>query len=428
LAVSTGNAAAGSARRSGRLSRSSSCWRFAHAVVGVRSVLDDYVHTRARLVAADLLVRAAAFILGGPVCSPCSSCSSGAKETRMTPNYDIIDTNSTFVVLGAAARVAGNPWDGGGRLNTACVYEGVPTRSHTVAAQGGISAALAIWQGTIGAARVRHGQRVRLARRPGCNAYLCAEAVPSVIELEHFGVPFSRTEAGTIYQRRFGGHTTEYAKGDMAYRACAAADRTGAMPFCTRSISRPQAPGDASSSNICDHLLIEDGVAAASSPGAWRMVRFHRFRASMTVSLPADAAGSTSLAHRPTPAPAMAAPGVARGPAVADMEFIQFHPTGVYGAGVLITRALGARRLSDQQRGRAVHAKYAHMRRTFPPATSSARRSGRDPKAAASARRRITSIFILSICPRMSSTIDCPDRSTTVASSPVSMAHKSRSR
>jgi succinate dehydrogenase / fumarate reductase, flavoprotein subunit len=57
--------------------------------------------------------------------------------------------------------------------------------------------------------------------------YMCREAIPAVIELEHLGVPFSRTEAGTIYQRRFGGHTTEYAKGDMAYRACAAADRTG---------------------------------------------------------------------------------------------------------------------------------------------------------------------------------------------------------
>src|SRR6516225_2086146 len=113
-------------------------------------------------------------------------------------------------------------------LNTACVSKVYPTRSHTVAAQGGISAALGNiekddW-------RWHMFDTVRGSDWLGDQdaiEYMCREAVPAVIELEHFGVPFSRTDAGTIYQRRFGGHTTKYAKGDMAYRACAAADRTG---------------------------------------------------------------------------------------------------------------------------------------------------------------------------------------------------------
>ena len=113
-------------------------------------------------------------------------------------------------------------------LATACISKVFPTRSHTVAAQGGISAAL----GNMGEDDWRYHffDTVKGSDWLGDQdaiEYMCREAIPAVIELEHLGVPFSRTEAGTIYQRRFGGHTTEYAKGDMAYRACAAADRTG---------------------------------------------------------------------------------------------------------------------------------------------------------------------------------------------------------
>ena len=102
------------------------------------------------------------------------------------------------------------------------------TRSHTVAAQGGISAALGNMEKDDW--RWHMYDTVRGSDWLGDQdaiEYMCREAIPAVLELEHFGVPFRRTEAGTIYQRRFGGHTADYAKGDMAYRACAAVDRTG---------------------------------------------------------------------------------------------------------------------------------------------------------------------------------------------------------
>src|SRR4249920_164697 len=146
------------------------------------------------------------------------------------PNaYEIVDHSFDVVVLGAGgAGLRATLGMVAAGLNTACVTKVFPTRSHTVAAQGGISAALGNMQKDDW--RWHMFDTVRGSDWLGDQdaiEYLCREAVPAVIELEHFGVPFSRTEAGTIYQRRFGGHTTEYAKGDMAYRACAAADRTG---------------------------------------------------------------------------------------------------------------------------------------------------------------------------------------------------------
>jgi succinate dehydrogenase / fumarate reductase flavoprotein subunit len=147
----------------------------------------------------------------------------------VTNSYKIIDHSFDVVVLGAGgAGLRATLGMVAAGLNTACVTKVFPTRSHTVAAQGGISAALGNiekddW-------RWHMFDTVRGSDWLGDQdaiAYMCREAIPAVIELEHLGVPFSRTEAGTIYQRKFGGHTTEYAKGDMAYRACAAADRTG---------------------------------------------------------------------------------------------------------------------------------------------------------------------------------------------------------
>jgi succinate dehydrogenase/fumarate reductase flavoprotein subunit len=147
----------------------------------------------------------------------------------MPDSYDIIDHSFDVVVLGAGgAGLRATLGMVAAGLNTACVTKVFPTRSHTVAAQGGISAALGNMEKDDW--RWHMFDTVRGSDWLGDQdaiEYLCREAVPAVIELEHFGVPFSRTEAGTIYQRRFGGHTTDYAKGDMAYRACAAADRTG---------------------------------------------------------------------------------------------------------------------------------------------------------------------------------------------------------
>jgi succinate dehydrogenase/fumarate reductase flavoprotein subunit len=138
---------------------------------------------------------------------------------------------------------------------------------------------------------------------------MCREAVPSVIELEHLGVPFSRTEAGTIYQRRFGGHTTDYAKGDMAFRACAAADRTGHAILHTlyQQCLKHQARFFIEYFAI-DLLMDEDGACRGLLAWCLEDGSIHRFRANMTVIAPVAAAACINPAPRRTPAPAMATP------------------------------------------------------------------------------------------------------------------------
>ena len=146
-----------------------------------------------------------------------------------TNAYEIIDHTYDVVVLGAGGAglraTFGMALKG---LRTACITKVFPTRSHTVAAQGGISAALGNmseddW-------RWHFYDTVKGADWLGDQdaiAYMCREAIPSVLELEHYGVPFSRTESGEIYQRPFGGMTTDYGEGPPAQRTAAAADRTG---------------------------------------------------------------------------------------------------------------------------------------------------------------------------------------------------------
>ena len=163
----------------------------------------------------------------------------------MGDSYDIIDHSFDVVVLGAGgAGLRATLGMVAAGLNTACVTKVFPTRSHTVAAQGGISAALGNMEKDDW--RWHMFDTVRGSDWLGDQdaiEYMCREAIPAVVELEHLGVPFTRTEAGTIYQRRFGGHTTDYAKGDMAYRACAAADRTGHAILHTLYQQCPQAQG-----------------------------------------------------------------------------------------------------------------------------------------------------------------------------------------
>ena len=114
--------------------------------------------------------------------------------------------------------------------------------------------------------------------------YMCREAIPAVIELEHFGVPFSRTEAGTIYQRRFGGHTTEYTKGDMAYRACAAADRTGHAILHTLYQQRLKHQARFFIEYFAiDLLMDEEGACRGLLAWCLEDGSIHRFRANMTV-------------------------------------------------------------------------------------------------------------------------------------------------
>jgi succinate dehydrogenase / fumarate reductase flavoprotein subunit len=173
--------------------------------------------------------------------------------------------------------------------------------------------------------------------------YMCREAIPAVIELEHLGVPFSRTESGTIYQRRFGGHTTDYAKGDMAFRACAAADRTGHAILHTlyQQCLKHQARFFVEYFAI-DLLMDEDGACRGLLAWCLEDGSIHRFRANMTVIATGGCGRvyqSCTSAHICTgDGNAMA---LRAGLPLQDMEFIQFHPTGIYGAGCLITE--GAR-------------------------------------------------------------------------------------
>jgi succinate dehydrogenase / fumarate reductase flavoprotein subunit len=263
----------------------------------------------------------------------------------MPSSYNIIDHSFDVVVLGAGgAGLRATLGMVAAGLNTACITKVYPTRSHTVAAQGGISAALGNMEKDDW--RWHMFDTVRGSDWLGDQdaiEYMCREAIPAVIELEHLGVPFSRTDAGKIYQRRFGGHTTEYAKGDMAYRACAAADRTGHAILhtlyqqCLKHKARFFIEYFAldllmDGNGACQGLLalcLEDGS-------------IHRFRAHTTVI----ATGGCGRVYQScTSAHTCTGDGsgmvLRAGLPLQDMEFIQFHPTGVYGAGCLITE--GAR-------------------------------------------------------------------------------------
>jgi len=229
-------------------------------------------------------------------------------------------------------------------LKTACISKVFPTRSHTVAAQGGISAAL----GNMGKDdwRWHFYDSVKGSDWLGDQdaiEYMCHSAIPAVIELEHFGVPFSRTGDGKIYQRPFGGHTTEFGEGPMAKRACAAADRTGHAMIHTLYQQSLRHNAEFFVEYFALDLIMDDEGACVGVM-AWNLEdgSIHRFRAHI-VMLATGGYGraffSTTQAHTCTgDGNAMA---LRAGVPMQDPEFFQFHPTGVYGAGVLITE--GAR-------------------------------------------------------------------------------------
>ncbi|KAB2543525.1 fumarate reductase [Salipiger aestuarii] len=229
-------------------------------------------------------------------------------------------------------------------LRTACVTKVFPTRSHTVAAQGGIAASLSNmgpdnWQWHM-------YDTVKGSDWLGdtdAMEYLARSAPAAVYELEHYGVPFSRTDEGKIYQRPFGGHTTEFGEGPPVQRTCAAADRTGHAILHTLY-------GQSLKHNAefyieyfaIDLVMSEDGVCQGVV--CWKLEdgTFHIFRAK-TVVLATGGYGrayfSATSAHTCT---GDGGGMVARaGLALQDMEFVQFHPTGIYGSGCLITE--GAR-------------------------------------------------------------------------------------
>ena len=259
--------------------------------------------------------------------------------------YEIIDHAYDVVVVGAGGAglraTLGMAEQG---FNTACVTKVFPTRSHTVAAQGGIAASLKnmgpdSWQWHM-------YDTVKGSDWLGDNdamEYLARNAPAAVYELEHYGVPFSRTEEGKIYQRPFGGHMTEFGEGPPVQRTCAAADRTGHAILHTLY-------GQSVRHNAqffieyfaLDLLMGDDGSVQGIIAWSLEDGTLHRFRAKMTVL----ATGGYGRAYfSATSAHTCTGDGngmVARaGLPLEDMEFVQFHPTGVYGAGVLITE--GAR-------------------------------------------------------------------------------------
>ncbi|WBV43967.1 succinate dehydrogenase flavoprotein subunit [Pseudoroseomonas cervicalis] len=258
--------------------------------------------------------------------------------------YRVVDHTYDVVVVGAGgAGLRATFGMGAAGLKTACITKVFPTRSHTVAAQGGVGAAL----GNMGEDdwRWHMYDTVKGSDWLGDQdaiEYMCREAVPAIIELEHFGVPFSRTEDGKIYQRPFGGHMQNYGK-TPAMRACAAADRTGHAILHTLY--------QQSLKHNCEFFveyfaldLIMDEEGACRGVMAWNLEdgSMHRFRA-QTVVLATGGYGrayfSCTSAHTCT---GDGGGMVLRaGLPLQDNEFVQFHPTGIYGSGCLVTE--GAR-------------------------------------------------------------------------------------
>lgn len=258
----------------------------------------------------------------------------------MTRTYPVTDHYYDVLVVGGGGAglraVVGLAEKG---LKTACISKVFPTRSHTVAAQGGISAAL----GNMGEDdwRFHFYDTIKGSDWLGDQdaiEYMCREAIPAIIELEHYGVPFSRTAEGKIYQRAFGGMTTHYGKG-TAQRTCAAADRTGHAILHTLYTQALKHKAEFFIEYFAlDLLMSDDGQCLGVM--AWRLEdgTIHRFRAHQTIL----ATGGYGRAYFScTSAHTCTGDGggmvLRAGLPLQDMEFVQFHPTGIYGAGCLMT-------------------------------------------------------------------------------------------
>ena len=257
--------------------------------------------------------------------------------------YEFVDHTYDVVVVGAGGaglRATLGLAEAG--LSTACITKVFPTRSHTVAAQGGISAALGImgeddW-------RWHMYDTVKGSDWLGDQdaiEFMCKEAPAAVIELEHYGVPFSRTDDGRIYQRPFGGMTTHYGKG-IAQRTCAAADRTGHAMLHTLYQQSIRREAEFYIEYFAIDLIMENGECRGVVALDLAEGKLHRFRSQMTI-LATGGYGRTYFSC--TSAHTCTGDGggmVLRADLpLQDMEFVQFHPTGIYGSGCLITE--GAR-------------------------------------------------------------------------------------
>jgi succinate dehydrogenase / fumarate reductase flavoprotein subunit len=257
-------------------------------------------------------------------------------------DYEFIDHSYDVVVIGAGgAGLRATFGLANAGFKTACVTKVFPTRSHTVAAQGGISAAL----GNMGEDDWRWHMYDTIKGSDWLGdqdaiEYMCKEAPDAIIELEHYGVPFSRTEDGRIYQRPFGGMTTHFGEG-TAQRTCAAADRTGHAMLHTLYQQSLKHDAEFYIEYFAVDLIMEDGVCRGVVAIDLATGRLHRFR-SHQVILATGGYGrsyfSCTSAHTCT---GDGSGMVLRaGLPVQDMEFVQFHPTGIYGAGCLITEGV----------------------------------------------------------------------------------------
>jgi succinate dehydrogenase / fumarate reductase flavoprotein subunit len=262
----------------------------------------------------------------------------------MTQSYKLVDHYYDVVVVGAGGaglRATFGMAEAG--LKTACISKVFPTRSHTVAAQGGISAALAnmgdddwrwhMYDTVKGSDWLGDQDAIE---------YMCRNAVDAVIELEHYGVPFSRTSEGKIYQRPFGGMTTRYGEGPAAQRTCAAADRTGHAILHTLYTQALRHQAEFFIEYFAVDLLVDD-EGRCCGVIAWNLDdgTLHRFHAHQVVL----ATGGYGRAYFScTSAHTCTGDGggmvLRAGLPLQDMEFVQFHPTGIYGAGCLITEGV----------------------------------------------------------------------------------------
>jgi succinate dehydrogenase / fumarate reductase flavoprotein subunit len=260
----------------------------------------------------------------------------------MNGEYEFNDHTYDVVVVGAGGaglRATVGLAEAG--LSTACITKVFPTRSHTVAAQGGISAAL----GNMGEDdwRWHMYDTVKGSDWLGDQdaiEYMCKEAAKAVVELEHYGVPFSRTEQGTIYQRPFGGMTTHFGEG-VAQRTCAAADRTGHAMLHSLYQQSLKHKATFFIEFFAIDLIMEDGACrgvVALDMATGKVHRFQSHRVILATGGYGRAYFSCTSAHTCTgDGNAMA---LRAGLPLQDMEFVQFHPTGIYGAGMLITEGV----------------------------------------------------------------------------------------